>query len=566
MPSSVRSHGAPGVEVKRFSDRPRRDAIAISAYWAIWCGTAFAIGVYFFAYGTLADAIQSPMAKQALYFAMPVLVGIVALSTNPLLQFRRNSEAMYIVSRARDGRPCEAEFFLYLRPFTSDGRIRAEGTWLIDNPLALIGRRTDLEGALTSQLARKLGLAPIAIGRDRVIGAGRVHLPDDEWQSAVRELIRQARFVVLLVSGGAGISWEIEQCLDASHLRKTVFIWPPVSKVGAYDPASDNAAVRDVFARLGRSVTIGSRAGDAFFWDGPTGWHVVGLNWPKKRSFPRPVLDRLKEIQSDGSRTFTPRVAGVIGVIAVVATVFAGYRVASQVVIAPSVQFGMRSDEQIVARFEQEVADSPLGAMFARLRSDFPDEYQEYYRGIIDIARSGGTEEEQIIASNRYSQVYMSGFWRRHRREMQRAEPEVISRWIVSEGEALAALGNVNSQACAEYFEEGNITPEIAVIALPRVAVEFGRARDVMFDLIESGQRAPQQYELIDDEEWSALYEAALAAGASASVLDVYGTPNLAGQPMERRCETGIAFYRAIAREPDQWKRARLGSAMLSVS
>jgi hypothetical protein len=102
--------------VKRLSDRPRRDAIAIIAYWAIWCGTAFAIGAYFIAYGLLTNAIESPVVKQALFFGMPLLIGIVALSTNPLLQFRRNSEAMYIVSRARDGRSIEAEFFLYLRP------------------------------------------------------------------------------------------------------------------------------------------------------------------------------------------------------------------------------------------------------------------------------------------------------------------------------------------------------------------------------------------------------------------------------------------------------------------
>jgi len=552
--------------VKRFSDRPIRDAIAIIAYWGIWCGTAFTISTYFIAYGLLTNAIESPAVKQALFFAMPALVGIVALSTNPLLQFRRNSEARYIVARARDGRPCEAEFFLYLRPFASDGRIRAQGSWLIDNPLALIGRRTDLEGALTSQLTRRLGLSPVAIGRDKVIGAGRVYLSDDEWQSVVRELIRQARFVVLLVSGGAGISWEIEQCLDASNLRKTVFVWPPVGEAGGYDPATDNAAIRDVFARLGKSVTLASKAGNAFFWDGSIGWRVVDMNWPRKRSFPRLVLDRVKEFQADNFRGFASRISGVIGVSAVLATALAGYQFASQVARTPSVQFGLQSDEQIVARFEQQVADSPLGGTFARLRADFPEEYHEFYRGIIDIARSGGTEEQQIIASNEYSQTYMSEFWRRHRQEMQRAEPEAISRWIELESAALAALGNVSPQACAEYFEAGYITPEVAAAALPRVAVEFGRAREAMFDMIRSGQRVPHQYEPINDEEWSMLYEVAVAAGAHPSVLDVYGTPDLAHQPIQQRCQTGIAFYRAIADEPDLSQRARLAAAMLSDS
>lgn len=143
--------------MKRFSDRSKLDAFALTVFWAIWCSAAFAIGFYFIAYGTLLNALETPVARYA-WFAIPALVGIVALASNPLLQFRRNSEAQCIVSRARDGRRCDADFFLYLRPFTSDGRIRAEGMWLIDNPLALIGRRMDLEGALTSQLASTLGL------------------------------------------------------------------------------------------------------------------------------------------------------------------------------------------------------------------------------------------------------------------------------------------------------------------------------------------------------------------------------------------------------------------------
>jgi hypothetical protein len=197
---------------------------------------------------------------------------------------------------------------------------------------------------------------------------------------------------------------------------------------------------------------------------------------------------------------------------------------------------------------------------------DFPDDYQEFYRGMIDLGRGGGTEEEQILASNRYSQAYMSGFWQRHRQVMQRAEPEVVSRWIALEGEALAALGNVSPRACAEYFATGYITPEVAQTALPRVTAEFARARDAMFDMIQSGNRAPQRYDPLTDEEWAAMFEAALAAGANPNVLDAYGTPNLEHQPMDGRCQTGIEFYRAIAHEPDPWKRARLGAAMLSDS
>lgn len=549
--------------MRRFSDRPRLDTLAIIAYWAIWSGTAFAIGVYFIAFGTLANAIESPVVKQALLLGMPLLVGIAALSTNPLLQFRRNSEAMFIVARARDGRPCEAEFFLYLRPFTSDGRIREEGTSLIHNPLLLIGRRTDFEGALTSQLARRLGLAPIAIGRDKIIGAGRAYLPDDEWQSVVQDLVRQAKFVLLLVSGGTGISWEIERCLEAENLRKTIFVWPPVSKASGYDPASDKAAVCDIFAGRGKSVTIGSKAGDAFFWDGASGWRVVDMKWPKRRSFPRLVLDRVKEFQSDDFRRFAPRISSVIGVVAVVATAFLGFQFAVQIARTPSLRFALQSDEEIVARWERQLAQTPIGAADARFKSDFPDEHQEYYRGLIEIARGGGSEDEQIIASIHFGASYMSEFWRRHRQEMSRAEPEVISRWVVLETEALTALGRVNPQACAEYFETGEIAPEIAERVISRAAVELARLQDVKFDLVLSGQRAPQRYEPITDEEWFAFGSALTAAGAHQNVLNAYGTPELARQSIEERCQTGIAFYRAIAREPDLWKRARLGAAVL---
>lgn len=555
--------------MRRFSDRPRQDTAAIVAYWAIWSVVGLATGAYFVAYGLVVNAVETPLVGYA-WFGIPLLVGVAALWTNPLLQFRRNSEARYIVSRAREGRRCEPEFFLYLRPFSSDGRIREEGTSLIDNPLKLIGMRTDFEGALTSHLSSKLGLSAIAIGRDKIIGAGRVRLPDDEWQRVVEALIREARLVVLLVSGGAGISWEIEECLKATNLGKTIFVWPPVSKAGGYDPASDKAAVCDIFSRRGKSVTIGSKAGEAFFWDGMNGWRVVDMKWPKRRTLPKPVFDHVKEFQRTNMnwpRGIARWASGAAGVLAVVvAAGIVGHRLAMQAVGTPSVPFGVQSDAEIVARFEQSVAHSPLAEMFARLRTDFPHEYQGFYHGIITIARSGGTEEEQILESNRYSQAFMTEFWQRHRQEMRRAEPEVVSRWVHLEGEALAALGRVSYQACAEYFEAGHITPELAQTALLQVSAEFARSRDVMFDMIESGQRAPQQYEPLTEDEWSALYDAVMAAGANPAVLDSYGTSELTNQAVEGRCQTGIAFYRAISLETDPWKRARLGVALMSDS
>jgi hypothetical protein len=60
-----------------------------------------------------------------------------------------------------------------------------------------------------------------------VLGIGRVRLDAYEWKSDVASLCADARSIIFLVGGSAGLMWELAHLVDARHLGKTIFVIPP---------------------------------------------------------------------------------------------------------------------------------------------------------------------------------------------------------------------------------------------------------------------------------------------------------------------------------------------------
>ncbi len=72
----------------------------------------------------------------------------------------------------------------------------------------------------------------VAVGRPgrslASLGAAREHLPDETWQPQVAERMADAGVIAIALGETEGLRWEIGRIVEAGHLAKTVFVFPPV--------------------------------------------------------------------------------------------------------------------------------------------------------------------------------------------------------------------------------------------------------------------------------------------------------------------------------------------------
>jgi hypothetical protein len=175
------------------------------------------------------------------------LVASVALLIVMVVVFtdsrRSRSESAFLASQAHDveahlqavkgeAARTPAAPVLYLRSFADDGSA---------------ARRF---GALTEeeQLAKALAwVGPLlAVGRPGEtlphVGAQRVYLADEEWQSRVAELMSQARLVVLRTGSTQGFHWEVERALSTLTPDRLLLV------------ADDRRELRAVLGAIARRV------------------------------------------------------------------------------------------------------------------------------------------------------------------------------------------------------------------------------------------------------------------------------------------------------------------------
>lgn len=129
--------------------------------------------------------------------------------------------------------PASTYEIVFLRSFQDDGlkiRARGDSRGIVDR--LTMQHRHGYEHLLVAS-ARPFGPV-VAIGQpgERVppIGAFRRYYEDDEWQGAVQQMLRGARFVVLSVGDTPSVGWEISKVRDLGLLDRTVFVVPPVDR------------------------------------------------------------------------------------------------------------------------------------------------------------------------------------------------------------------------------------------------------------------------------------------------------------------------------------------------
>jgi hypothetical protein len=88
-------------------------------------------------------------------------------------------------------------------------------------------------------------------GSIATLGAAREFLSDSTWRSEVAERMADAAAITVAIGATDGLHWEVRQIIDAGHLAKTVFVFPPVDPAAlAARWANITAAAEDLGVEL----------------------------------------------------------------------------------------------------------------------------------------------------------------------------------------------------------------------------------------------------------------------------------------------------------------------------
>lgn len=229
-------------------------------------------------------------------------------------------------------------------------------------------------------------------------------------------------------------------------------------------------------------------------------------------------------------------------------------------------QIANSTDAEIVARMDRVLGDLPNNEYLSRMETTFPEEYQQFVEGFVPIIRNSAssTEEQQSAQAFAYAQTYMRAFIGRQHAYIAKSDPEIIGQWLAAQVNSLTALRSANVQACAQVVEFGEVQAQTGLATYPDISDLLQRQVLLVFDMIESGRRAPHEHAPMADADWQHLYDVMLSQGADAAAVNTLGSPDFALLSDASKCDLGLSIYQAAATEPDPALRARIGVALFT--
>jgi hypothetical protein len=256
--------------VARTASAPAARALEVVLYAAsaAWLGAAFLIAAAIPAATPLSNLL---VALTLLSLLVAAAVGVTFLARWAELygQRARDLHAQAVFTALQAGQTAPA-YCLYLRPFASTGAFSETGGAMITGLGfgGLAGEEVELEAQM-ERAVRPLGPL-IALGQPlEHVGAGRILVGEDEWRAAIKDLMAQARLIVMLPSSREGTRAEIEMILDSNLIERTVFIDPPnIARSRTYDHSAEWKHVREAFASRGFDMPRDSRVGALMFFGG----------------------------------------------------------------------------------------------------------------------------------------------------------------------------------------------------------------------------------------------------------------------------------------------------------
>ena len=158
-----------------------------------------------------------------LSFAVPIVQSIfVALACRALWRKHRAESVRDVL--ARDTRPP----VLYLRSFLDDGRGRDISIWrqLTDALRSLVNKTFEQRLALYAEPVGPF----VAIGRPGEelpeLGAARMYVSNQDWQSVATDLMERSQLVVLQVGETRGLQWELDRVDELKRPDEVILFTP----------------------------------------------------------------------------------------------------------------------------------------------------------------------------------------------------------------------------------------------------------------------------------------------------------------------------------------------------
>jgi len=182
----------------------------------------------------LADQLTSHFATPRIW----ILIGglLIALSVwlrrriRQMLQAASDRKAGRIMEDLVEGEATtDSAYLVYLRAFETTGKLKAPW-FMFAHDLGLQRLRSSEQESYLASAVRKLGPL-VALGEPgEHLGAGRIKTSDADWQQAVKQLVENAKAVLIIPSDRPGTVWEVNHLRTENLLHKTVFIMPPEAR------------------------------------------------------------------------------------------------------------------------------------------------------------------------------------------------------------------------------------------------------------------------------------------------------------------------------------------------
>lgn len=155
--------------------------------------------------------------ETSIFVLMGGLLIFVILGARCLAHAKRFEACPASEVLAKDTRPP----VLYLRSFGDDPKAAQRAS--------MAGFSFNTEEGEIAEIVKSIGPL-VAIGRPdeelSYFGAARVYVGAGDWQERVRELLSQARLVIIRAGETAGLSWELEQCAKVVRPERLIILIP----------------------------------------------------------------------------------------------------------------------------------------------------------------------------------------------------------------------------------------------------------------------------------------------------------------------------------------------------
>jgi hypothetical protein len=189
-------------------------------------------------------------------------------------------------------------------------------------------------------------------------------------------------------------------------------------------------------------------------------------------------------------------------------------------------------------------ADPSMGLYYREFRTGFPDDYATFLDALTQRARVSTDKE----SDKRFGFEYMQSFVERNARSVAAASDELLEAHADQYVIVAHTLQEENIPQCAAFLMRGEMTDGFEPSA--RLRAQTGALSTLVLKAIKSGKILGRQRGELTDAQAQQFYEALVATGLDARLIDAFYDDTLSSVSLTDQCATGVAVVTARANLP----------------